>query len=185
MHSQALKLQPHPRGGTCHGQALGKQRRQADPWQALDAVQQHARSILDEQQRPLEERRAATAAHRLGLALRIARGRSAQDGRAQPMMTIVTRVTLKEGREPQWDAAMTQRLESAKRQRGWIGGQLVIPLDGPNSRVIIGTWESRADWEAWHTDPAFRDTREQMQGLEAKASEEWWHEVVADVRRAA
>ena len=101
------------------------------------------------------------------------------------MMTIVTRVTLKEGAEPKWDAAMKERLESAKSQPGWVGGQLVIPLDGLNARVIIGTWETRADWEAWHADPKFQETREQMQGLELEASEEWWHEVVADLRRAA
>jgi heme-degrading monooxygenase HmoA len=101
------------------------------------------------------------------------------------MMTIVTRVTLKEGMEPSWDAAMKQRLESAKSQPGWVGGQLAIPLDGLNSRVIIGTWETRADWEAWHADPKFQETRRQLQGLEAHSSEEWWHEVVTDVRRAA
>ena len=101
------------------------------------------------------------------------------------MMTIVTRVTLKEGSEPTWDAAMKERLESAKSQHGWIGGQLVMPLDGLNSRVIIGTWDTRADWEAWHTDPKFQETRKQLQGLESKSSEEWWHEVIADVRRAA
>ena len=101
------------------------------------------------------------------------------------MMTIVTRVTLREGTEPKWDAAMKERLESARNQPGWIGGQLVIPLDRLNARVIIGTWETRADWEAWHADPKFQETRRQMQGLELEASEEWWHEVVADVRRAA
>jgi heme-degrading monooxygenase HmoA len=101
------------------------------------------------------------------------------------MMTIVTRVTLREGGEPVWDAVMKDRLESAKHQPSWIGGQLVIPLDGLNSRVIIGTWQTRADWEAWHTDPKFQETRARLQGLETTSSEEWWHEVIADVRRAA
>ena len=101
------------------------------------------------------------------------------------MMTVVTRVTLREGVEPQWDAVMKQRLELAKSQPGWVGGQLVIPVDGLNARVIIGTWETRADWEAWHADPEFQETRKQLQGLESKASEEWWHEVVTDLRRAA
>jgi heme-degrading monooxygenase HmoA len=101
------------------------------------------------------------------------------------MMTIVTRVTLREGSEPKWDAAMKARMESAKSQPGWVGGQLAIPLDGPNARVIIGTWQTRADWEAWHTDPKFQETREEMKGLEIRSSEEWWHEVVTDLRRAA
>ena len=100
------------------------------------------------------------------------------------MMTIVTRVTLKPGSEPQWDAAMRERLAAAPQHRGWISGQLVRPVDASNERVIIGTWQSRADWEAWHTDPKFRETRTRLDGLETKPAEEWWHEVVADQRAA-
>ena len=75
------------------------------------------------------------------------------------MMTIITRVTLKEGSEPTWDAAMRERMTAAREQPGWIGGQIMIPLDGPNRRVIIGTWQTRAHWEAWHSDPKFTATR--------------------------
>jgi heme-degrading monooxygenase HmoA len=100
------------------------------------------------------------------------------------MMTIVTHVTLKEGSEPEWDAAMRERLDAARNQPGWIGGQLTIPLDHLNRRVIIGTWESRAAWEAWHQDPTFAETRKRLDGLEAGPSEHWWHEVILDVRPA-
>jgi heme-degrading monooxygenase HmoA len=98
------------------------------------------------------------------------------------MMTVVTYVTLKEGSEPEWDAAMRQRLDSARGQDGWIGGQLLIPLDALNKRVIVGTWQTRADWEAWHADPAFAETRQRLDGLASSPDETWWHEVVLDVR---
>jgi heme-degrading monooxygenase HmoA len=98
------------------------------------------------------------------------------------MMTIVSRVTLKEASEPEWDAAMRTRLDAARRQRGWIGAQLLIPLDDLKKRVLIGTWKTRADWEAWHNDPAFAETRKRLEGLEAAPSEEWWHEVILDAR---
>ena len=101
------------------------------------------------------------------------------------MMTIVTHVTLKEGTEPEWDAAMRTRLLAARDQPGWVGGQLLIPLDGLNRRIIIGTWQSRAHWEAWHNDSTFTDTRQRLAGLEAGPSEQWWHEVIEDVRRPA
>jgi len=45
------------------------------------------------------------------------------------MMTIVTRVKLKEGCEPRWDAAMRERLEAARTQAGWIAGQVAIPIE--------------------------------------------------------
>jgi heme-degrading monooxygenase HmoA len=99
------------------------------------------------------------------------------------MMTVVTHATLKEGLEPEWDTAMRQRLEGAREQPGWIAGQLLIPLDGPNRRIIVGTWQSRADWEAWHNEKAFTETRKRLEGIEAQPSEMWWHEVILEMRK--
>ncbi|MGH7391301.1 MAG: antibiotic biosynthesis monooxygenase family protein [Candidatus Rokuibacteriota bacterium] len=98
-------------------------------------------------------------------------------------MTIVTYVTLKEGAEPHWDTAMRERLTAARDQPGWIGGQLLTPLDELNKRVIVGNWLTRAAWEAWHTDPAFKGTRARLEGLEAAPSQHSWHEVIEDIRR--
>jgi heme-degrading monooxygenase HmoA len=100
------------------------------------------------------------------------------------MMTIVTHVRLKQGAEPEWDAAMRERLAAAASRAGWIGGQLLMPLEHLNRRVIIGTWQTRADWEAWHTDPAFAETRQRLEGLEDGQPEQWWHEVI-DSRSAS
>jgi heme-degrading monooxygenase HmoA len=100
------------------------------------------------------------------------------------MMTIVTHVTLKQGSEPEWDAVMRERLDAARGQPGWIGGQLLIPLDRLDKRIIVGTWETRAAWEAWHQDPAFSETRKRLEGLETGTGEHWWHEVLLDVRPA-
>jgi heme-degrading monooxygenase HmoA len=98
------------------------------------------------------------------------------------MMTIVTHVSLKSGSEPEWDAAMRERLQAATDKPGWIGGQLLMPLNRLNRRVIVGTWQTRADWEAWHRDPRFETTRQRMEGLEDGEPENWWHEVLDDVR---
>jgi heme-degrading monooxygenase HmoA len=101
------------------------------------------------------------------------------------MMTIVTHVTLREGAEPEWDATMRDRMSAAADRPGWVGGQLLIPLDGLHRRIIVGTWLTRADWEAWHNDPDFTATRGQLEGLEAEPSKHWWHEVIEDVRGPA
>jgi heme-degrading monooxygenase HmoA len=101
------------------------------------------------------------------------------------MMTIVTHIQLNEGTEHEWDAVMRKRLAAAKKQPGWVGGQLLRPSDKPSRRVIVGTWRTRADWEGWHKDPRFGETRRQLEGLESGPVEHWWHEVVLDVRKAA
>jgi len=100
------------------------------------------------------------------------------------MMTVITRVALAPGAEPEWDEAMRERLKAAHGRPGWIGGQLLIPLDGLNRRVIVGTWGSRADWEAWHEDEAFQGTRQRMKGLEQGESEMDWFEVVTEGRES-
>lgn len=97
-------------------------------------------------------------------------------------MTIVTVVTLQEGNEPEWDAAMSDRLEAAKGQPGWLGGQLAMPLDRLDQRAVIGTWETRAHWEAWHDDPAFAQTRDRLEGLQSQPPVTRWFEVLADVQ---
>ena len=101
------------------------------------------------------------------------------------MMTIVTHVHVKEGAARDWDAIMRRRLSAARQRPGWIGGQLLRPGDKPDRRVIVGTWKGRGDWEAWHHDPQFTETRHRLDGLESAPCEHWWHDVVLDVRKTA
>jgi heme-degrading monooxygenase HmoA len=101
------------------------------------------------------------------------------------MMTIVTHVHLREGTGREWDAAMRSGLSAAKKASGWVGGQLLRPADKPDRRVIVGTWRSRANWETWHHDPQFTETRQRLDGLGAAPAEHWWHDVVLDVRKAS
>lgn len=98
------------------------------------------------------------------------------------MMTVITETTLKRGSEPEWDAAMRDRLDAARGRAGWVRGQLLIPLDGQHKRIVAGTWQSRADWQAWHEDEAFAETRARMEGLQEGESVTTWHEVVAESR---
>jgi Antibiotic biosynthesis monooxygenase len=63
--------------------------------------------------------------------------------------------------------------------------QLLRPADKPDRRVIVGTWRTRADWEAWHHDPQFTETRQRLDELQSAPSEYWWHDVVLDVRKGS
>lgn len=95
-------------------------------------------------------------------------------------MSVVTHVPLKDGTEREWDTIMLERMNAAKKQPGWIGGRL---LRSPNGRVIIGTWESRADWERWHRAPEFAEARGRLDRMADGPTEPGWHEVVAEVRK--
>jgi len=52
----------------------------------------------------------------------------------------------------------------------------------PSRRVIVGTWQTRADWEVWHRDPHFAETRRQLDPLVDGPGQRWWHEMVVDTR---
>lgn len=98
------------------------------------------------------------------------------------MMTVITTTTLRPGVEQEWDSAMRERFDSAHGRPGWVSGQLLTSEAAPHSRVIVGTWRSREDWEAWHDDPAFLEQRDVLQGLEAAPSRVEWFAVVAGAR---
>ena len=101
------------------------------------------------------------------------------------MVTVLTTTTLRRGAEDAWDVAMRERFESARQRPGWISGQLLAGEARPHVRMIVGTWRSREDWEAWHHDPAFLDRRNELEKLEAEPSRVEWFSVLADVRADA
>lgn len=94
------------------------------------------------------------------------------------MMTIVTQVTLREDGLEQWDQAMQERVDAAKDRPGWVAVQLLRAVELPQRRAIVGTWQSREDWAAWHDDEAFRETRTRLEGLQDGPSETVWYEVM-------
>ena len=94
------------------------------------------------------------------------------------MMTVITEIEIEPGQEPEWDRAFHARFQEAPRQPGWVSVQLLIPVDAPNKRVVVGTWQTRADWEAWHTTEVFQRTREAMNRLQQTGGQERWYEVV-------
>jgi heme-degrading monooxygenase HmoA len=100
------------------------------------------------------------------------------------MMTIVTTIRLKEGAQQEWDTVMRERLAAARKQPGWVGGQLLRPENQTEARIIVGTWRTKGDWEKWHGDPEFAETRQRLDGLSSEEPQHAWHEVVDDVRRA-
>jgi heme-degrading monooxygenase HmoA len=94
------------------------------------------------------------------------------------MESVITRVVVNEGAQAEWEATMRDRMTAAESSPGWIGGSILAPEGDRGARVILGLWESRADWDHWHEDPAFRDTAERLNDLESDAGAPTWHEVI-------
>jgi heme-degrading monooxygenase HmoA len=97
------------------------------------------------------------------------------------MMTIITRARLRAGSTEQWDRAMHTRVEAARGAKGWISVQLLKGSDDPLERAIVGVWDSKDAWAAWHDDDAFTQTREQLSGVEERQQESVWFQVVENL----
>ncbi len=96
-------------------------------------------------------------------------------------LTVITHHALRDDKAAQeWDATMYDRLAAAREQAGWIGGQLLKAVNDPLLRTIVGIWETREQWEAWHGEAAFRETRERLEGLQSRPSETTWYEVIEE-----
>jgi heme-degrading monooxygenase HmoA len=98
----------------------------------------------------------------------------------EPMMTVVTTVTLKDEARSQWDRAMHERVRAASVMGGWVAVQLLREVNEPRRRAIIGTWQSREDWARWHDDETFKATRAELAGLEDGPSTTVWYDVVEE-----
>ena len=97
------------------------------------------------------------------------------------MMTIITRVKLRAGSTEQWGRAMHTRVEAARGAKGWISAQLLQGVDEPLERAIVGVWDSKEAWAAWHDEDAFTETREQLSGVEDRPQESVWFEVIEGI----
>ena len=98
------------------------------------------------------------------------------------MVTVVTRIKIRDGQEQAWDGAFRERAQAAKEQGGFVFVQLCRPDDAPSERVIVGTWESRDAWSAWHEHPAFVETRERLEEVDEQRQDTQWYEVVVEER---
>jgi heme-degrading monooxygenase HmoA len=99
------------------------------------------------------------------------------------MVTVVTRVRIRSGQEAEWDRAFTERVHAAREQHGFELVQLCSPQTAPSERVIVGTWQTRDDWKAWHDNEAFQETRRRLEEVDEEQESSDWYEFVVEERR--
>lgn len=98
------------------------------------------------------------------------------------MMTLVTTMKLDPKAEGEWESLIRERFRLAQDHAGWVSGQLLAAADSPHTRVIVGTWRSREDWDSWHRDPDFLGSRARLDELHAEEQVSAWYEVIEDAR---
>jgi heme-degrading monooxygenase HmoA len=70
---------------------------------------------------------------------------------------------------------------AAAGRPGFVAVQVAAPVEEPHRRVIIGTWESREHWAAWHEDEDFRRTRAELEIVDERTTDSSWYDVITFV----
>lgn len=96
------------------------------------------------------------------------------------MMTVITETSVQSGREQEWDAAFRERVDDARKQPGWLGTQLLVPVDDRQKRIVVGTWQDQESWKRWHTTSSFKETRDQLNQATTDDGNERWFEVAVE-----
>jgi heme-degrading monooxygenase HmoA len=96
------------------------------------------------------------------------------------MLTVISETRVKAGRGAEWDAAYHERAADARTQAGWVDLHLLVPVDDPQSRVIVGTWRDRDAWQGWHDTDVFHRTRDRLDAATESGGEHRWYDVVED-----
>ncbi len=105
------------------------------------------------------------------------------DDERSAMKTVITRIKVQQGQETAWDDAFRSRVEAAKKQEGFVAAHVCVPVEAPDERLVIGTWETETAWRAWHDDDAFRATRRRLEQIDEESGTPRWHDVLLDEHR--
>lgn len=81
------------------------------------------------------------------------------------MVRVIIERRLAPGREAQFHQLMRDLRGEAARTPGYISGETLSDVDDPCHSVILSTWRSRQDWDAWSGSAARRSTIEQIRDM--------------------
>ncbi len=81
------------------------------------------------------------------------------------MIRILIERHLKEGAERALNQAMREMRQEALPWPGYISGETLRDASNPRRYIIISTWRSRADWDAWAASAERRQIEEKIAPL--------------------
>jgi heme-degrading monooxygenase HmoA len=84
------------------------------------------------------------------------------------MIRVLIERRLAEGVEEDLQRAMREMRREAIHVPGYLSGETLRSISDPNRYVIISSWRSQADWEAWSRSETRRRIEEHIAPLLAE-----------------
>jgi heme-degrading monooxygenase HmoA len=93
------------------------------------------------------------------------------------MHVVLGRVIVRSDSAAEWEAKWSARAEGARQFPGGGGAELLMPVDHPDERVIVGWWTTRENFDHWRASPDWEASEQQLQKLQGGAPEIHWYEL--------
>jgi quinol monooxygenase YgiN len=84
------------------------------------------------------------------------------------MIRVLIERRLSPGTAETFAALMREMRRDAVQARGYISGETLRDVDDPHHSVIVSTWRSQPDWDAWAVSPARQRARQRIAPLLAQ-----------------
>ena len=78
---------------------------------------------------------------------------------------IIIERQIKKGKEAEYSGLMRDMRAKAMLAKGYISGETLRSQEKPNLYVVISTWKSTEDWQAWIGSPVRNDLRARMDAI--------------------
>lgn len=72
---------------------------------------------------------------------------------------------IKTGSELKLNQLLLQLRSKAMQAKGYISGETLRALDNPNKFMVLSTWSSLADWEAWDDNAERQEIQKEIDSL--------------------
>ena len=79
------------------------------------------------------------------------------------MVKILIKRHIKEGKVKDVFALLNKQRETAMEQRGHLKGETLTSYQNPHSLLVITTWQSMENWQAWKENEERRANEAQLE----------------------
>lgn len=76
---------------------------------------------------------------------------------------VIIERKVKEGRQSEMMNVLRELRTLALPRRGYIAGETLRSKDDPSTYIVISSWESVEDWEAWRNRPERNKIRKKLE----------------------
>ncbi len=87
------------------------------------------------------------------------------------LVKVFIKRRIKSGKEMEVFSLLKKLRFNAMNQKGYISGESLVGAEDAQTVMVIGTWQSREDWDAWKGDEKRKELDAKLEELQESPTE--------------